>query len=244
MEMILKNVNKSYHGIEILKDISLNLKSGGVYGLVGPNGAGKTTLIKLLTTLEAPTSGTIHLDGVNIVKKPKQIREQLGYLPQNVQVYPELTCVEYLTYFGMIKGIDKKQLAPHVNHLISLFNLEAAKDKKLGTYSGGMKQRVGLANALLGNPKIIILDEPSVGLDPEERINLRVLFETLAMTRILILSTHIMSDIELTAQNIIVMKKGEIKYADSKEKFVEMGDIEQVYLNIIGKNNLVSESTQ
>ncbi len=239
MKLNLENVSKAYGDAKILKNVSLNLESGGVYGLVGPNGAGKITLIKLLTTLEKPTSGKISLNDDDIISDPKAIRGKLGYLPQDVNVYPNLTSVEYLTYFAGIKGINKKSIKPHVEELLNLFNLTPYTNKKLGTYSGGMKQRIGLACALLGNPQIIILDEPSVGLDPEERMNLRNLFETLAKSRILILSTHIISDIELTAKNIIVLQSGEIKFAGTKDDFVNTNaNFEQAYLNAIGKGHM------
>ncbi len=243
MELKLQNVTKSYGEVKVLKNVSLNLQSGGVYGLVGPNGAGKTTLIKLLTTLEMPTSGKISLNNVDLVENPKAIRGKLGYLPQDVNVYPNLTSIEYLTYFAGVKGINRKSIKPHVEELINLFNLSAYKNRKLGTYSGGMKQRVGLACALLGNPQVIILDEPSVGLDPEERMNLRNLFETLARTRILILSTHIISDIELTAKNIVVLQSGQIKFAGSKDAFVgPTGDIESSYMKFIGKGHMYARA--
>ncbi len=238
MRLVLNNVSKQYNQFKVLNKISLTLQSGGVYGLVGPNGAGKTTLIKLLTTLEEPTSGSILLNNEDIVKQPSLVRNSLGYLPQDVHLYPYLTSVEYLTYFGGIKGINKHQLKHHVNELIHMFNLQPYVKKKLGTYSGGMKQRVALACALLGNPRIIILDEPSVGLDPEERVNLRNLFEVLSQTRILILSTHIISDIELTAQNIIVLQNGQVKYSGDKRAFVaNTVDMEEAYLKMIGRDN-------
>ncbi len=241
MNIKLTNVSKSYGEAHILKDVSLELQSGGVYGLVGPNGAGKTTLIKLLTTLEQPSIGTIYLNGDDMVKNPSLMRGKLGYLPQDVNVYPHLTSVEYLTYFAGIKGVAKHSIKPHVEELLSLFNLMPYTKKCLGTYSGGMKQRVGLACALLGNPDVIILDEPSVGLDPEERMNLRLLFEQLSKTKILILSTHIISDIELTAKNIIVLQSGKIKYCGSKDDFVKTSpnkDFEEAYLKFIGKKPL------
>ncbi|OOB78264.1 MAG: hypothetical protein ATN34_05210 [Epulopiscium sp. Nele67-Bin002] len=235
MKINFNHVSKQYGNYPVLKNISMELNSGNIYGLVGPNGAGKTTLIKLLTTIDVPTKGKIYLDGKDIAQDPTCMRGNLGYLPQDVNVYPYLTSVEYLTYFAGIKGIDKKTIKPHVQELLELFNLTPHVKKKLGTYSGGMKQRVGLACALLGNPQIIVLDEPSVGLDPEERLNLRLLFEELAKTRILILATHIISDIDLTAKQIIVLKKGEVKYTGTKDEFVKSydGDLEEAYMHFV-----------
>lgn len=237
MKLEIQNVTKKYVQTTVLDNISINLISGGVNGLVGSNGAGKTTLIKILTTLEAPTDGQVLLDGVDITKNPSNIRQILGYLPQDVNVYPHLKAMEYLQYFAGIKGIPRKQSKEQIEYLLDFFGLTRHKKKPLGTYSGGMKQRIGLSCALLGDPKVIIFDEPSVGLDPEERIKIRNLFEELAKERIVLLSTHIISDIELTAKNIVAMQNGHLKFTGTKEEFTNLGngDFEQAYLKFMNK---------
>ena len=190
-----------------LRDFDLELKPG-VIGLLGPNGAGKSTLMRMLATITQPSAGTIHWNGVDIVKSPDTLRAVLGYLPQDFGVYPNLTGIEFLEYMAAIKGMDSKIAHRRIEELLVVVNLVHAAKRPLGGYSGGMKQRVGIAQALLNDPQLLIVDEPTVGLDPEERVRFRNLLSDLSGERIVILSTHIVSDVEATATEIVIINKG------------------------------------
>jgi len=237
--MILKieNITKKYAEVQALSDFSLEINSGGVFGLVGPNGAGKSTLMKILATLIKPTSGGVFWNDVNTLKKPNEIRRVLGYLPQDVSVYPNLTAFEFLSYISSLKGLKSGEAKRQINDLLEIFNLSEYKKRRLSQYSGGMRQRVGISCALLGNPQVIIVDEPSVGLDPEERINLRNLLCDMAKTRIVLLSTHIISDIETTASQLAVIQKGRLVFSGTPEMFTQNtgGDMEAAYLSFVRK---------
>ena len=182
----------------------------GVLGLLGPNGAGKTTLMSIVATVLRPSAGTVRWHGVDVVRDPLAIRRELGYLPQDFGVYEKLTAVELLRYFGRLKGLAGKELKVAVEEMIDLVNLRPAANRRLGGFSGGMRQRVGIAQALLGDPKIVIVDEPTVGLDPEERVRFRNLLSELGHGRTVILSTHIVSDVEAIAERIAVIRKGRL----------------------------------
>ena len=235
MKLSIINIGKYYDTVQALDNISIDIESGGVFGLIGPNGAGKSTLMKILTTLEKPSTGNVLLDDCDIVKNPNHMRKILGYLPQDVAVYPHLSAVEFLTYMAAIKGLDKKSAKRQIEELLQTLNLSNVQKERLQAYSGGMRQRVGIACALLGDPKIIIADEPSIGLDPEERIVLRKLFRKLAKTRIVLLSTHIISDIESTATQLAMIQSGKLLFKGTPESFSQhtSGDMEAAYLRII-----------
>lgn len=206
----LKNVGKRYkRDFWGLEDFNLELKPG-VLGLLGPNGAGKSTLMRILATITKPTTGNITWDSVDIVQNPKNLRNILGYLPQDFGVYPNLNAIEFLKYMAAIKGINSTQAKRRINELILLVNLSESCNRPLGGFSGGMKQRVGIAQALLNDPKLLIIDEPTVGLDPEERVRFRNLIGDLSGDRIVIFSTHIVSDIEATATDIAIISKGQL----------------------------------
>jgi ABC-2 type transport system ATP-binding protein len=190
-----------------LRDFDLELKPG-VIGLLGPNGAGKSTLMRMLATITQPTAGKIEWNGVDIVKSPDALRTVLGYLPQDFGVYPNLTGLEFLEYMAAIKGLDGKTARRRIEELLVVVNLVHAAKRPLGCYSGGMKQRVGIAQALLNDPQLLIVDEPTVGLDPEERVRFRNLLSDLSGERIIILSTHIVSDVEATATEIVIINQG------------------------------------
>lgn len=217
----VNNVSKSYGDFLVLKDINLEL-SKGVYGLLAPNGAGKTTLIKMLTTLLYPTEGEILYDGKDIVKMDEDYRDILGYLPQNFGYYKNYSPTQYLLYLAVLKGIEKKTARNKVEEVLKSVGLEEVKDKKMKKFSGGMIQRVGIAQAILNDPKVLILDEPTAGLDPKERVRFRNLISELSMNRIVILSTHIVSDLESIANEIIMIKDGAIAYKDSIEGICKM----------------------
>ena len=210
MKLEINNVGKQYRGgFWGLQEFDLALHAG-VLGLLGPNGAGKSTLMNILATVTKPTTGTALWNGNDIVKTPNALRTVLGYLPQDFGVYPNLNAVEFLQYMAAIKGLDGQTARRRIDELLQLVNLTGAGKRPLGGYSGGMKQRVGIAQALLNDPKLLIVDEPTVGLDPEERVRFRNLIADLSGERIIILSTHIVSDVEATATSIAIMNQGQL----------------------------------
>lgn len=210
MQITVTNLGKQYKSdFWGLKDFSLVIKPG-ILGLLGPNGAGKSTFMRMLATITKPTSGTITWNGTDIVKSPDILREVLGYLPQDFGLYPNLSAIEFLEYMAAIKGLDTVSAKRRIDELLQLTNLVEAAKRPLGGYSGGMKQRVGIAQALLNDPQLLIVDEPTVGLDPEERVRFRNLLSDLSGERIVVLSTHIVSDVEATATYIALVNKGQL----------------------------------
>jgi ABC-2 type transport system ATP-binding protein len=208
MELVIDNVSKLYGGkMWGLRNFNLRLNPG-VLGLLGPNGAGKTTLMNILATVTKPSEGQVTWNGQDILRAPNEMRAVLGYLPQHFGVYPNLNVVEFLAYIAAIKGINGKAARDRIDHLLQLVNLSDVRKRPLGGYSGGMKQRVGIAQALLNNPQLLIVDEPTVGLDPEERVRFRNLISDLSGDRIVILSTHIVSDVEAAATEIALINQG------------------------------------
>lgn len=224
MKIVLENVTKTYKDKTAVCNINTELTSGQLIGLIGKNGAGKTTLMKMLATITKPTSGQIFFDGQNTVKNPNIVRKTIGYLPQEVSVYPNLTAYEYLNYIAALKGMKKSEAIHQIGQFLLEFHLEDVKDKKLGGFSGGMKQRIGIISALLNNPKFIIADEPTTGLDPQERITVRNILSELAKERIVILSTHIVSDIEAVASRILMLKDGSLIFDNTPHKLIAKAD--------------------
>lgn len=196
-------------GVEALHAISLNI-GPGVLGLLGPNGAGKSTLMRIAATVLPPTSGSVRWNGADVVRRPDAVRESLGYLPQDTGVYPNLNAREFLRYIAALKGMSGKRAEQRIGELLEQLNLTAAGNRALGGFSGGMKQRVGIAQALLNDPQIVIVDEPTVGLDPEERARFRELITGISGDRIVILSTHIVSDVETIAERVVLIASGSI----------------------------------
>ena len=210
MRLEINKISKKFSSNKFgLTNFSLDL-GNGILGLLGPNGAGKSTLMKIIATVSKPTEGTVTLDGIDICKDPDCIRRILGYLPQDFGVYPNLNGYEFLEYMAAMKGVGGPKLKELIARLIESVNLSAAAKLRIGTYSGGMKQRLGIAQALLNSPKILILDEPTVGLDPEERVRFRNLLSELAGECIVILSSHIVSDIVTIADEVAIMKDGKL----------------------------------
>ena len=218
--LIVDDVTKVYGSFVALKDISLEFHNG-VYGLLSPNGAGKTTLIKMLTTLIFPDRGEILYDGVEIGKLDSAYRDIIGYLPQDFGYYRNYSPLQFLIYIGALKGIDRKTAHSKSLKLLELVSLSDVKDKKMRKFSGGMIQRVGIAQAMLNDPKILILDEPTAGLDPKERVRFRNLIASLAKDRTVILSTHIVSDIETIAGQVIMFKNHRLLCCDSPAALCE-----------------------
>jgi ABC-2 type transport system ATP-binding protein len=192
-----------------LREVTLQLQAG-VLGLLGPNGAGKSTLMRILATVDQPTSGTVRWRGEDISRNPDTLRSRLGYLPQEFGIYPNLNAVEFLEYMAALKGLEARSARRRIDELLELLNLAAAARRPIGRYSGGMRQRVGIAQALLNDPEVLIVDEPTVGLDPEERVRFRHLISDLAGERLVILSTHIVSDVEATATTIALIAHGRL----------------------------------
>ncbi len=210
MKLGIHGVSKQYDGkVWALRDFTLQLEPG-VLGLLGPNGAGKSTLMRILATISNPTDGTVEWNGADIAREPDALRSVLGYLPQDFGVYPNLTAVEFLEYLAAVKGIPAQAARRRIDELLALVNLTEARKRPLGGYSGGMRQRVGIAQALLNDPKLLIVDEPTAGLDPEERVRFRNLLSELSGERIVILSTHIVSDVEATATGIAIVSRGRL----------------------------------
>ena len=207
MKLSFEHISKLYGDTVALQQIDLTLGSG-VYGLLGPNGAGKTTLMRIMTDLLAPSTGRVLLDGQDIAVMGAAFRKKLGYLPQDFGVYPNFTAEQFLLYIARLKGLSKFEAKRQTDDLLHMVGLEDKKQKKLKGFSGGQRQRVGIAQALLGDPEILVLDEPTAGLDPEERIRFRGIISDLSQQKLVLLSTHIVSDLEAVANEIILLRKG------------------------------------
>ena len=207
MKLSFEHISKLYGNTVALQQIDLTL-GPGVYGLLGPNGAGKTTLMRIMTDLLAPSTGRVLLDGQDIAVMGAAFRKKLGYLPQDFGVYPNFTAEQFLLYIARLKGLSKFEAKRQTDGLLHMVGLEDKKQKKLKGFSGGQRQRVGIAQALLGDPEILVLDEPTAGLDPEERIRFRGIISDLSQQKLVLLSTHIVSDLEAVANEIILLRKG------------------------------------
>ncbi len=203
-----------------VKNLSLEV-AGGVLGLLGPNGAGKTTLMKIVATVMKPSEGEIHFGNIDIVEDPNAIRQRLGYLPQDFGTYEQLSAREFLAYFAALKGVSS---ASKVDEMLESVNLHTVADRQVGGFSGGMKQRLGIAQALINDPDLLIVDEPTAGLDPEERVRFRNLLTDFGRTKLVILSTHIVSDIESTATRIAILKEGSLIAFETPEALLRLTD--------------------
>jgi len=210
--LAIRELQKTYaSGVHALKGVTLNVEPG-MFGLLGPNGAGKTTLMKILATLLEADAGAIEMNGVDLIDRKDEIRRMLGYLPQEFGLYPSLTAEQMLNYFAKLKGVaDKKQRRALIEALLEKVNLSSARNQRLGGFSGGMRQRLGIAQALIGEPELIIVDEPTAGLDPEERVRFHnLLAETASESAIVIVSTHIVSDVSNLCGNMAIIRQGAI----------------------------------
>lgn len=235
MEIKIEHLNKNYGKRSALKDISLHIPVG-MYGLLGENGAGKTTLMRILATMLEASTGTVQINGVDI-KNKKEIRKMIGYLPQEFSIYPNMTVYSVLDYLGILSELPKHIRKQRINELLRQVNLEQERNKKFKNLSGGMKRRFGIAQALLNNPQILIIDEPTAGLDPEERLRFYNLLSELAMDRIILLSTHIASDIEATCSNVAVLSSGTVIFEGQVKNLLQLGN-GKVYATTIMQNEL------
>ena len=225
MELVIDRLTKKFQNKVAVDGVSLRLHNG-VFGLLGTNGAGKTTLMRMLCGIMQPTSGTITFDGMDVCEE--EYRAILGYLPQDFGYYPEFTAMDFLLYMAALKGLPKQVAKRRANELLELVGLQDRSRKKIKTFSGGMKQRLGIAQALLNHPKLLILDEPTAGLDPKERVRFRNLIKQLGKDTIVLLSTHIVSDIEHIADEVLIMKNGALIYNGTWDE--QKGDLESFYL--------------
>ncbi|MBD0674846.1 ABC transporter ATP-binding protein [Streptomyces sp. CBMA156] len=216
----LVDVTKVYKGGKRAVD-GVTMRLGpGMVGLLGPNGAGKSSLMRIVSTVTRPTGGQVRYEGVDVVAEPDRLRRELGYLPQDFGVYPNLTSREFLAYLAAAKGLGARSARARIDELIQLVNLTEAVKRPLGTYSGGMLRRVGIAQALLADPRVIVVDEPTAGLDPEERVRFRNLLSELAAERVVMLSTHIVSDVESVASDIAVVARGRLLRRGSPDELL------------------------
>lgn len=219
MKIEIKNLSKTFNsGVTAINNLNLKIETG-IFGLLGKNGAGKSTLMRCLTTLLVPTDGTINMLGIDVIPENyEQVKKIIGYLPQELGLYPNMTVEDSLDYMGILSGLDKETRKTRIEHLLDLTNLKSHAKKKNKQLSGGMKRRVGLVQAMLNMPKVLIVDEPTAGLDPEERINIRNLLTQLSKDRIVILSTHVVEDIAATCKKICIMDSGNAIYTGTVDE--------------------------
>ena len=237
MKLELCNVTRRYGTRTALRSVSLTLEPG-IYGLLGPNGAGKSTLMNLITCNLRPDEGSIHWNGTEIRSLGAEYRAVLGYAPQQQGMYESFTGRRFIAYMAALKGIPKSRLSEEISRVLAAVNLTEVADRPIGSYSGGMKQRILLAQAILGDPQLLILDEPTAGLDPKERVRIRERISELAGDRIILVSTHVVSDIESIAREILLIRAGEIadrgSVPDLCQKYHVTG-LEEVYLQLFGE---------
>ena len=233
----LCNISKKYKEKNALNDVSLKLDNG-IYGLLGPNGAGKSTLMNIITGNLEPTEGTIKWDGKEVKELGSNYRSLLGYAPQQQGMYETFSGRRFLSYIATLKGISQSSMEDEINRVLLYVNMVEKSNQKIGTYSGGMKQRILIAQAIIGNPKLVILDEPTAGLDPKERVRIRERIAELSKDKIILVSTHVVSDIESIAKKIILIKTGKIiDYANVNvlcDKY-NATNLEDVYMKIFGE---------
>lgn len=238
MQLSIRDISKTYpNGVQALKNLSLDISSG-MFGLLGPNGAGKSTLMKTIATLQGVDQGEVYLDDINVLKQKSDIRKMLGYLPQEFGVYPRVTAEEMLLHYTALKGIEGKSTRKElVNELLHQVNLHDVRKKKLSGFSGGMKRRFGIAQAFIGNPKLIIVDEPTAGLDPAERVRFNNLLSEISENIIVILSTHIVEDVSELCKQMAIIDRGELRLTGNPREVCQSMD-QHVWTKAITKPEL------
>jgi len=244
MELKISNLSKTYpNGVQALKNVSLDIRKG-MFGLLGPNGAGKSTLMRTIATLQKADEGSIHLNGTDVLKEKQEVRQILGYLPQDFGVYPEVTAEQMLNHIALLKGVaNKKERKEHLDFILNQTNLHDVRKRKLGGFSGGMKQRFGIAQALLGNPKLLIVDEPTAGLDPEERNRFHNILSDISENVIVILSTHIVDDVEVLCTQMAIIHEGNILYAGKTDHALDKLK-DKIWKKIIKKDELAEHDNE
>ncbi len=239
MHLELENITKKYGEKRALNNVSISF-SEGIYGLLGPNGAGKSTMMNIITGNLKPTVGSVRWNGGDIRRLGSEYRAVLGYAPQQQGLYNAFSGRRFLCYMATLKNIPRKQMKTEIERVLSYVNLADASKKPIGAYSGGMKQRILIAQAILGDPKIIILDEPTAGLDPKERVRIREKIKDISGDKIILVSTHVVSDIQSIAKEIILLKDGEVldhnTVANLCVKYGSVQDLEQVYMRLFGED--------
>ena len=225
MELKIEGLSRAYGKHKVLHDINFSMHEG-IYGLIGKNGAGKSTLMRILATIDFASNGKVFFNGKDIFSIGEEYRGMIGYMPQDYNIYSGFNAIDFLEYMGALKGMKKQELKLKISDVLEIVNLSDVSHKKIRTYSGGMKRRIGIAQAILNNPDILILDEPTAGLDPSERLNFSNFISNLSRKKIVLLSTHIVSDIEAVAKELIVMNKG---------KILESGKVEDLIMSNQGK---------
>jgi ABC-2 type transport system ATP-binding protein len=223
MEIAVKALSKDFGNVKALRDINLSMAEG-MYGLLGPNGAGKTTLMRIMATVLPPDSGTATYDGFDIVREPEHVRRLIGYLPQSFGVYKEAPVKDLLDYVGVLKGLPKRRVAGETRRVLEIVNLADKASVKVKNLSGGMLRRLGIAQALVADPKVLIVDEPTTGLDPEERTRFRNLLTELSLTKCIMLSTHIVSDIEASCSEVFILGGGRLLYSGEPQNLAAFSE--------------------
>mgnify|MGYP006171157741 CR=1 FL=1 len=236
-QLTIRNLSKTYpNGVQALKGVSLDVPTG-MFGLLGPNGAGKSTLMRTLATLQEPDQGSVHLGDLDVLRQKDEMRKVLGYLPQEFGVYPKISAEAMLSHLAVLKGVPRERRKETVEGLLHQVNLWDVRKRKLGTYSGGMKQRFGIAQALLGDPRVIIVDEPTAGLDPTERLRFHNLLAALGEHIVVILSTHIVEDVSDLCPRMAIISKGEVLLTGSPAEAVEQLD-GRIWRKVIERDRL------
>jgi ABC-2 type transport system ATP-binding protein len=217
MSIIVKDLTKKYGEQKAVNNISFEIKTGEVVGFLGPNGAGKSTTMKMITCYMSPSSGNITLDGLSILEQPEEVKKKIGYLPENNPLYTDMAIVDYLRFTAEIQGVEKSKISSRIAEMIDMCGLDIEKHKKINELSKGFRQRVGLAQAMIHDPEVLILDEPTTGLDPNQIIEIRKLIKKLGKEKTVILSSHILSEVEATCDRILIINKGRIVADGSSE---------------------------